>query len=146
MSAEVAFHTGIDDKLGYACRLLRKAYRQGARVGVAGDAAQLQRLDHALWTFEPQEFVPHLRVKAGAPADARVQRTPICLLDPGVELPVTEVLVNLGPERFRGDQRFARIIELVSREPEDAQAGRRRWKQYEAEGVQIVHHPQGGAG
>lgn len=146
MAAEVAFHTGIDDKLGYACRLLRKAYRQGARVGVAGDAAQLQRLDQALWTFEPQEFVPHLRLRAGAPADDRLARTPICLLDPGAQPPATDVLVNLGPERFGGNQQFGRIIELVSREPEDAQAGRRRWKQYEAEGVRIVHHPQGGAG
>jgi hypothetical protein len=29
---EVEFHTGVDEPLGFACRLLRKAYRKGSRV------------------------------------------------------------------------------------------------------------------
>ena len=28
----VEFHHGVSDKLAYACRLLRKAYRAGAQV------------------------------------------------------------------------------------------------------------------
>jgi len=44
---EVAFHTGIADPLDYACRLLRKAYRQGARVAVHAPAPLLDRLDQA---------------------------------------------------------------------------------------------------
>ena len=35
----VDFHTGLADKLAYACRLLRKAHRSRARVVVTGDAA-----------------------------------------------------------------------------------------------------------
>ena len=31
---DIAFHTGIGNPLDYACRLLRKAYRSGARVAV----------------------------------------------------------------------------------------------------------------
>ena len=31
---EVAFHFNVPDKLGYACRLLRKAYAAGGPVGV----------------------------------------------------------------------------------------------------------------
>jgi DNA polymerase-3 subunit chi len=142
--ADVAFHTGVDDKLAYACRLLRKAYRQGARVAVGGAGDVLQQLDQALWTFEPQEFVPHLRLAAGrAPAPAQL-RTPIWLLEPGAQPPAVEVLVNLGPERLPGDQGYRRIIEIVSRAPDDVSAGRRRWKQYEAEGWSITHHPVGG--
>ena len=41
---EVAFHTGVADKPGYTCRLLRKAWRQGAQVVVTGSGEQLQRL------------------------------------------------------------------------------------------------------
>ena len=59
---DVAFHTGIANPLDYACRLLRKAYRSGARVAVHGEPAVLDRLDQALWTFEALEFVPHIVV------------------------------------------------------------------------------------
>ena len=48
---DVAFHTGIADPLDYACRLLRKAYRSGARVAVHGAPATLDRLDQALVAF-----------------------------------------------------------------------------------------------
>ena len=41
---EVAFHTGIANPLDYACRLLRKAYRSGAKVAVHGEAALIDRL------------------------------------------------------------------------------------------------------
>jgi DNA polymerase-3 subunit chi len=141
---EVAFHTGVADKLLYACRLLRKAWRSGARVAVAGEPMELQRLDQALWTFEPQEFVPHRRLRAGEAVPPPLQRTPIWLLDPGAAAPAgCEVLVNLGPERRPGDDGFRRIVELVSAEPQDAQAARRRWKQYEVQGWPIRHHPQG---
>jgi len=145
MTAEVAFHTGVEDKLAHTCRLLRKAYRQGARVVVSGAPPLLQRLDQALWTFEPQEFVPHVRLRPGErPAQAQ-GRTPIWLVEPGAAMPHHEVLVNLGPERVEGDEQFARIIEIVSREPEDLAAGRRRWKLYESQGVHITHHAQGAA-
>jgi len=142
---EVAFHTGVGDKLLYACRLLRKAYRQGAWVAVSADAETLKQLDQALWTFEPQEFVPHRRLSAAeTPADPLL-RTPIWLLAAGTPPPAgCEVLVNLGPERATDDQAYRRIVEIVSTAVEDTQAGRRRWKQYEAQGWSITHHRQGG--
>lgn len=141
--SEVAFHTGVPDKLLYACRLLRKAYRQGVRVAVAGDPAQLQRLDQALWTFEAQEFVPHRRLRAGEEVPPAMRRTPIWLLEGGARAPDgCEVLVNLGPERAAGDAAYGRIVEIVSADPADAQDGRRRWKQYESQGWPIRHHPQ----
>jgi DNA polymerase-3 subunit chi len=140
--AEVAFHTGVD-KLEHACRLLRKAYRQGAKVVVAGDAAQLGRLDQALWTFEPLEFVPHARLKRGETAPARLVRTPIWLVDAGAVPPHHEVLVNLGPEMVEGWETFARVIEIVSAEPEDRNAGRSRWRAYEAQGARIEHAVKG---
>ena len=47
-----------------------------------------------------------------------------------------QVEVETGP--------FRRVIELVSREPDDLGAGRRRWRQYEQDGLTVRHHPQGG--
>ena len=43
---DIAFHTGIADPLDYACRLLRKAYRSGARAAVYGEPGLLD--PHAL--------------------------------------------------------------------------------------------------
>ncbi|HET9644570.1 MAG TPA: DNA polymerase III subunit chi [Burkholderiaceae bacterium] len=132
---QVAFHTGIDDTLSYACRLLRKAYRQGARVVVTGSAELLQRLDRQLWIFEPLEFVPHLRLKAGAAPTPHQLRTPIWLAESGARAPHLEVLVNLGPEIPEDGPSFTRIIELVSSDPEGLAAGRQRWRAYETQGL-----------
>ena len=64
MALKVEFHTGVADELAFACRLLRKAYHQGARVLVRAPSARLARLDRELWTFAEREFVPHLRFSA----------------------------------------------------------------------------------
>ena len=39
---EVTFHFNAPDKLGHACRLLRKAVASGAKVVVTGDSALLR--------------------------------------------------------------------------------------------------------
>jgi DNA polymerase III subunit chi len=136
---ELAFHTGIADKLGYACRLLRKACRQGARVVVRADATELARLDPMLWTFEPLEFVPHLRLRPGQTLDAALQRTPIWLVDPGVEAPRAPVLVNLGPQAVEVLEFHERVIELVGIEEAERQAGRLRWREHQRRGYIISH-------
>ena len=42
---DVSFHTGVLDAVPYACRLLRKAWRSGARVAVFGPAERLARME-----------------------------------------------------------------------------------------------------
>ncbi|WP_232315555.1 DNA polymerase III subunit chi [Aquincola tertiaricarbonis] len=142
MPATVEFHTGMADKIGFACRLLRKAYARGARVAVTGAPELLRQLDDELWLFEPQQFVPHVRLKAGQQPAPRLLRTPLWLLDAGAEPPHREVLVNLGPAMAEGPDDFQRVIELVGGTPEDRDAGRRRWRAWEAAGAKIVHHAQ----
>lgn len=142
---EVAFHTGIADKLGYTCRLLRKAYRQGARVVVRGDAGDLARLDPLLWTFEQLEFVPHARLRAGAPAGATLARTPIWLVDDGAEAPQAGVLVNLGPNPVEAIDGYQRVIEIVGDDEAERRVGRQRWRRHEREGRAPVHLEPGAA-
>lgn len=144
---EVAFHTGVADKLGYTCRLLRKAWRQGARVRVTAAPEQLTRLDSLLWTFEQEEFVPHVRLRPGERAAAALARTPIWLADaaqPDADVPACDVLLNLGPEFVAGFERYARVVEVVADDAEDAQQGRQRWRRYVAAGLVPVNHAQGG--
>jgi DNA polymerase-3 subunit chi len=135
----VEFHTGLADKLSTACRFLSKAHAAGGLVVVCGDGAGLDRLDAALWTFESLSFVPHLRLRGVACAPA-LARTPIWLVDDPVAAPARQVLVNIGQAMVEGWNTFDRVVELVSTEAEDANAGRQRWRQYAARpDVALVH-------
>jgi DNA polymerase III subunit chi len=133
----VEFHTGVADPVHFACRLLRKAYRSGARALVTASDAELTLLDQALWTFEAQEFLPHVRLP-GAPS-AVAARTPLWLASAVVE-DAPPLLVNLGADAPAEPGDLARIIEIVGTDPAERQAGRARWRHYEGWGVKPLHH------
>ena len=136
----ISFHVNVPDRLGYACRLLRKATRQGARVTATGPAPLLAELDRLLWTFDPIEFVPHLRREADAPVPERLRDTPVCLV-PDTALALHHgVLVNLGNELPSGFESFERLIELVSDDAGELAAARQRWKHYSARGYAVEKH------
>lgn len=134
----VEFHTGLAEPLAFACRLLRKAQRQGHRLLVTAPALRLGELDALLWTFDPRSFVPHVRVPA-APA-ALAARTPVWLCEQAPDGDVPPLLVNLGAPIAAELGRFARLIEIVSHEVDEAQAGRERWRLYKGLGLDIRHH------
>jgi DNA polymerase-3 subunit chi len=135
---EVAFHFNVPDKVGYACRLLRKATGAGAKVVVTGEPGLLQTLDTELWTFSPLEFIPHCHA---ANAEAQVlAASPVLLSDAPRATPHQEVLVNLGGRIPEGFERFERLIELVSTEDGDRQQARSRWKHYADRGYAIQRH------
>lgn len=134
---EVAFHFNVPDRLGYACRLLRKAHASGARVAVTGPADELQRLDQALWTFAPLEFVPHCRHDAPEPMRAM---TPVVLVEAPAQSPHQQVLLHLGQGVPEGFERFERLIEIVSAADDDRAAARQRWRHYAGRGYAITRH------
>ena len=136
---DVAFHTGIANPLDYACRLLRKAYRSGASVAVHGDPATLDRLDQALWTFEPLEFVPHVLLPRDAGDAARLAITPIVLVKSGVAPAACRIGVSLAGHEVPDVQAFDRLIAIVGVEPEHREAGRQRWREYERAGHAVSH-------
>lgn len=136
---DLAFHTGLADKLGYTCRLLRKAYRQGRRVEVRGEREQLARLDPLLWTFDQAEFLPHGRLGVAQPIAPELARTPIWLVDEARPDAGATVLVNLGPEPATDFARFERVVELVGHEDVERREGRQRWRYYEGRGLKPEH-------
>ena len=135
---EIAFHFNAPDKLGYACRLLRKALGTGAKVVVTGEPALLGQLDVALWTFAPLEFLPHSRDQ-GAPA-AVIAASPVVLADAPRLAPHQQVLVNLGAAVPDGFEAFERLIEVVTGDEADRLQARQRWKHYAARGYAITRH------
>lgn len=141
---EVEFHTGVADRIGFACRLLRKACRQGARVLVTAQPETLAELDRELWTFEAHEFLPHVRMPGAMPSVAA--RTPVWL-SPRADFPgAPRVVVNLGADAPASAADLQRLIEVVSAEPDDVESGRGRWRYYKAMGLEIRHHAAGAAG
>jgi DNA polymerase-3 subunit chi len=143
--AQVDFHSGVTDKLGHACRLLRKVYRAGRLVVVTGPADQLARLDGLLWTFDVGEFIPHARLRSGQAVPGRLARTPIWLAEQPSDVGSSDVLINLGHDVPPGYAQFQRVIEIVSEQSDDAQSGRQRWRHYVNEGQNPTNHPQRGA-
>ena len=139
---EVEFHTGVADPLDFACRLLRKAVRQGARVLVTAPGETLGALDRLLWTFEERDFVPHVRVPGTSAATAAL--TPIWLATTTAAVEgladMPGVLVNLDGEAPAAPQALRRLIEIVGAEPDAAERGRERWRAYKAAGLEIHHH------
>lgn len=142
--AEVAFHFNVPDRLAYACRLLRKVHRLGTAVSVVADPATLDRLDRQLWVFEPMEFVPHVRADVGGRVAPHLADTPVWLVEQASHAPSAHtVLVQLGASVPEGIDRFDRVVEIVSSEPEELQAGRARWRAHLAAGRTLVRHDVG---
>ncbi|WP_076997185.1 DNA polymerase III subunit chi [Variovorax sp. KK3] len=141
----IDFHFNTPDKIGYACRLLRKAVgARGARVVVVADAETLEAVDQALWTFAPTEFIAHCR---GDGEPGQLSRSPVVLSERGdAVLPHRQVLVNLGIEVPAGFERFERLIDVVSSDDADRQFGRRRWRHYADRGYAIQRHDFAGSG
>jgi DNA polymerase III subunit chi len=141
---EIQFHFNVPDRLLYACRLLRKALRSGASgVAVHAPGPTLAALDRTLWTFDPQEFIPHVLVRSGDGPPPLLARTPIWLVpraDMGAHHPV---LVYLGDEPAEGFESYTRLIEIVSTDEAEREAARRRWKHYAARGYAIQRHEVG---
>lgn len=140
---EIDGHYNMPDKLGYVCRLLRKAVgAHGARLVVVAEPALLDAVDLALWRLSPADFIAHCR--GGDPAHV-VARSPVVLAPAGEgALPDRPILLNLGaavPERF---ERFERLIDIVGAEEDDRAAGRLRWRHYQHRGYAIRRHAWGG--
>lgn len=130
----VEFHFNAPDKIAYACRLLRKASRQGGRVVVVASAEVLQALDAALWSFTATDFVAHTL----ATSDATVlAASPVLLLESALEASHQQVLLHLGDTVPTGFERFERLIEVVTLEDDDRILARQRWKHYVGRGYAV---------
>ncbi len=140
----VEFHTDVADPLEFACRLLRKVYRNGSRAAVYGPGPALARLDQALWTSDALDFIPHARWNGqnGPSPGAGLGRTPIWLCEPGAPPPPgCTIAVNVALDDLATFDPYERLIEIVSRDQAVTQAARARWRVLSERGIQIEHHP-----
>jgi DNA polymerase-3 subunit chi len=132
----IDFYFNAQDRLQVACRLAGKALAQKQRLLVyAPDAETAGRIDRLLWTWPATGFVPHCAVH-----DRLAAETPV-LIGGGEEIPEgCELVLNLGAECPPHFERFARLLEVVSTDEQDKQAGRARYRYYQERGYKIAGH------
>ena len=132
----IDFYTGAGDPLDVAARIATKAWQQYGSVRVlTPDAATTEALDRRLWIAPATGFVPHCRLRSPLAPD-----TPVIVDDALDHDGPACVLVNLHPEPPPFFSRFERLADVVGRDADLADAGRRRWKFYRDRGYAMQHH------
>lgn len=133
---QIDFYTNVADKAHTACRIVAKGYGLGHRIFVScPDAQAAQAIDRLLWTTPPTGFIPHC-----SPADTLAALTPVVIDYRGGEPAHDEVLLNLRDEWPAYFGRFARLVEVVTRDEADRAAARSRYKFYRDRGYEIRVH------
>lgn len=132
----IDFYFNAEDRFQVACRLAGKALAQKKRLLIyAPDPEAASRIDRMLWTWPAIGFVPHC-----APHDPLAGETPVLIAsDPG-EAGDCGLLLNLGADCPPHFERFERLLEVVPAEDAGRQAGRERYRFYQARGYRISSH------
>jgi DNA polymerase-3 subunit chi len=132
----IDFYFNAEDRLQVACRLAGKALRQASRLLIhAPDAETAARIDKLLWTWPAIGFVPHCAAHSPLAAE-----TPV-LIGSGEEKPADcDLLLNLGADCPPHFERFGRLLEVVSTDPEEKLRGRSRYRFYQERGYKIANH------
>lgn len=139
----IDFFTGVDHRLHYACRVVRKARAANKTVlAWTRDADRLARFDAALWTFSALDFLPH--VYADSPL-AGVTPTVLSLQAGAGARDVLLCLDDEPPPSFeQWFAQFERIVEVVSVDEDDKRNARARFRAYRDAGLEPTHHAPGG--
>ena len=119
-----------------ACRIAGKAFQQGLRVYIQlDDGEAVKTLDQLLWSFSPTSFVPHDIAGSDQANDA-----PVVIGNGSGPAGYEQLLVSLTREIPADVERYHRVADLISSEPQNKQLGRERYKQYRAAGVEPITH------
>jgi DNA polymerase-3 subunit chi len=137
---EISFYFNVPSRTGYACRLLRRAQRQGMALAVTGPIEALSEIDRELWTFAGPEFLAHAWIDRAAEIPASLHATTIWIGANAIDAPRHDALLNLGTELPAAFETFERVFEVVSLDESDRQAARDRWKAYGRRGYPIKKH------
>lgn len=142
---EISFYFNVPGRVDYACRLARKAHRQGVGIAVVGAAETLAEFDRALWAVAASDFVPHSWSERQAEVPARLHASTVWLGAVALAAPLHDALINIGEPVPAGFESFSRLYEIVSSEEADRLAARKRWKAYTDRGYAIQRHEVGSA-
>jgi DNA polymerase-3 subunit chi len=133
--ARINFAFGATQRIAQACQTTLKQYLAGQKMVIyASDIARLRQFDQKLWAVDEAAFVPHVWAE-----DPLAPQTPIVL----VNKDLARTLEGMSPDTWLLNLDDAcpptcgpleRVLEIVSDEPEDKEAARMRWRNYQAAG------------
>lgn len=124
------------ERLGFACRLVEKAYRLANRVHAhAASASEASEFDTLLWTFRQGSFVPHEIWEAGREPEA-----PVTVGSGDEQPPAADLLVNLGTGVPPFYAAFRRVAEIIDGSSDGKRQGRERFRFYRAQGLEPETH------
>ncbi|HFE37131.1 MAG TPA: DNA polymerase III subunit chi [Gammaproteobacteria bacterium] len=120
----------------FSCLLVEKILKQGHKVHIlTSDNQQSERMDNLMWTYNDQSFLPHVLMD-----DPLQAETPINISHNPETALISDVLVNLTPKVPLFYKQFERVAELVSSNPQQRQAARGRYREYQQQGCTVVSH------
>ena len=114
------------------CELAKRAFAAGLPTLVlARDMAQAEALDDLLWSFDPDEYLPHQI----AGMDEDEDEAPILIATPETDPAPRPLLINLRDDVPAGG--FDRVLEVVPADPAARGPLRARWKHYQSLGFDL---------
>jgi DNA polymerase-3 subunit chi len=117
------------------CELAKRGYAANLSILVlARDTAQAEALDDLMWSFDPDDYLPHQI----AGMDEGDDDTPILIATPDMDLPARPMLINLRDAAPGGS--FERVLEVVPADPSARAPLRERWKHYQSLGFDVNKH------
>jgi DNA polymerase-3 subunit chi len=114
------------------CQLCQKAYdNQQLTLLLTRDPQQSQHLDHKLWTYRDDSFLPH------DSEEIEGLVTPILIQDDPDPRGNRQLLINLSPAVPTYFAQFERVIELVTED--NKQQAREHYSFYKERGYPLNH-------
>lgn len=125
------------ERYGFACKLIEKAYRNKRFCYVYTDTLQQsQQLDQQLWTFRAGSFVPHQIYENKTPD---YEQTILIGTNPAPEN-WHNLILNLSSNYPENILHTERILEILDNNEDVKQQGRQRYQQYNQAGFDITIH------
>jgi len=120
--------------LRLVCELAKKAYEAELwTLVLARDRAQAEELDDLLWDMGDDAYIPHQIA-----GDEEDELTPLIIAPPEIDAPMRQLVINLRDAPVEGG--FERVLEVVPADESARGPLRERWKQYQAQGLELNKH------
>ena len=117
------------------CELARKAVHAGQPLLVlAASAAPAEALDDLLWSFDPDEYLPHQI----AGMDEGEDEVEVLIAPPEASPALRALVLNLRDEPVPPG--FERVLEVVPADESARAPLRARWRHYQSLGLELAKH------
>jgi len=132
--AEASFYIlpsqSLSERFLFACKLIEKAYRNGQFCYVYTDSLQQsQQLDHLLWTFRENSFIPH-QIYDGSDNKAPTYEHTVLIGTQNAPEKWQKLIFNLSSKYPDNLQHTERVLEILDENEVLKQAGRERFRLY----------------